>query len=880
MTDLFLKVVNMSISAGWLILAVILLRPLLKRAPKWITVALWGLAGIRLAFPFSIESIFSLIPSSETISPEIAMNPTPAVNTGIPALNQAVNPVIDGHLAPAPGASVNPLQIWILVCSVIWIVGMVCLLLYAAVSYLRLRRRVAAAVPMGNNLYQCERVDSPFVLGIFRPRIYLPFYVGRQAGQSGMSDAVSAADLSGVSGHSGAVGISGVSVHSGVTGISGATGYPAAAGSLPLSAVIAHEQAHIRRRDHWWKPLGFLLLTVHWFNPLVWAAYVLLCRDIELACDEKVIRELDKDQRADYSQALLSCSVSSRRITACPLAFGEAGVKERVKSVLNYRKPAFWLVAAAVIALAAVALCFLTDPAGQRESMAWARGLSADQVVSAVLMVSHQAPESQFMRLSGEEISEMVDLINRSKGRYLEEHENLNGGSIFFYLTLQDGSTHRVGNIGNTYLVIDGDYYQAKYNWLNTWEETFGEGNEPLPEGYFSEQAASGQMTAGASGNSNFSSEGNGSAAASPVGDGSADGETEKSVFQDAAIWEDADLDHDGEKELILVQVHNDGEYYELEVAKQDGTLLWSRDMGTAHTGWGAILLYESGGEDYLVEYLPTISQGMGSYVCTQFSLEGGVETEENQWTAEFQMPVLEMTGKMRAFAEVGNMIMKDGILLLSTVEGEAVVGPMDATEVTWLYPVSFGEEEDLQDGGVSGLGQSVDGSFGEDLFQDNEPLEFLFASGAGGWGTTLTLYSDGCFEGIYEDGEAVAAPEYPRGTCYICRFSGRFGGITRISDYAYSMQLEELAYETETDKEWIEDGQRMIGAEAHGIAGGEEFILYLPDTPPEELDEEFLYWWPDYYLWNKSAGSVKKLYSYGIQNVNTKQGFFTSWLL
>lgn len=868
MTELFLSLVNRSISAGWLILAVIVLRLLLKKAPKWLNVALWGLAGIRLTLPVSIESIFSLIPSSETIRPEIMHTSVPTVNIGIPALNHAVNPIISTTLAPAPGDSANPLQIWIPVCSILWIGGMVCLLSYAVISYWRLHRRVAEAIPLKENIYQCEQVDSPFVLGILRPRIYLPFYSCGQTGSASQADFAGAAD------------------------------YAGAVYRLPLSAMIAHEQAHIRRRDHWWKPLGFLLLTLYWFNPLVWIAYVLLCRDIEFACDEKVIKELDNDQRADYSQALLSCSVNRKRISACPLAFGETGVKERVKSVLNYRRPAFWIIAAAVIVCGAAALCFLTDPERQRESMAWARGLTADMVANADLVVFPQAPERQFMRLSGEEISAMVDLINQSRGRYLEEHENLNGGSIFFYLTLQDGSTHSVGNIGNTYLFIDGDYYEAKYQWLSTWDNDFREGNAPLPEDYSFGQMASGQSTSG-----QMTPGGSGSAASSED-DGFAPGEAEKSVFQDAAIWEDADLNHDGETEWILVHEQNGGDFYELQVVKQDGTVLWSMDMGIAHTGWGAILLYSSGGKDYLVEYRPTIYQGMGSYTCTQFSLEGDVETEENQWTADFQMPVQEMTSELRAFAEIGNMIMEDSVVLLSTGEGELVIGPVDAKEVNWLYPVSFGEEDgmetDMQDGTQTGMpdntednmpdgtqtgsvasGQelSTDIPSWEFLSADAQPMEFLFASGAGGWGTTLTLYPDGRFEGVYEDSEAVAAPEYPRGTRYICKFSGRFGGITGISDYAYSMQLEELAYETETDKVWIEDGIRNIGADALGIAEGKEFILYTPDAPPEELDEEFLYWWPDYYLWNRSAGAMKKLYSYGIQNVNTKQGFFTSWL-
>ncbi len=310
MSELFLKIINMSISAGWLILAVLVLRLVLKKAPRWVSVLLWGLVAVRLICPFSIESKLSLIPSAETISPEIMMAPIPSIHTGVRVINSVINPVLGSSLAPAPGASANPLQIWIPVLTVIWMLGTAALLLYTAVSYWRLRRRVDTATVYQDNIYQSENVSSPFVLGLVRPRIYLPFQMDSQT----------------------------------------------------LEQVVAHEQSHIRRKDHWWKPLGFLLLTFHWFNPLMWLAYVLLCRDIELACDEKVIQALGGEQRADYAQALVTCSVSRPRIDACPLAFGEVGVKERVKSVMNYKKPAFWMIVLAVIICTGVAVCFLTNP--------------------------------------------------------------------------------------------------------------------------------------------------------------------------------------------------------------------------------------------------------------------------------------------------------------------------------------------------------------------------------------------------------------------------------------------------------------------------------------------------------------------------------------
>ena len=300
----------MSISASYIVLAVLLLRFPLKKAPRWISVLLWGIVGVRLCLPFTLESAISLIPSAETVSPDIMMDRTPEINTGIPIINSTLNPVISGSLAPDPAASANPLQILIPILAVIWAVGVVALLLYTIISYILLKRRIGTAVLLRDNIYMSESVASPFVLGIIKPRIYLPFNMDE--GQ--------------------------------------------------MAHVIAHEEAHIKRRDHLWKPIGFLLLSVHWFNPLMWLGYILLCRDIELACDEKVIKELGTDARADYSEALLACSVSQRRIAACPLAFGEVGVKDRVRSVLSYKKPAFWIIVTALILCLAVAICFLTNP--------------------------------------------------------------------------------------------------------------------------------------------------------------------------------------------------------------------------------------------------------------------------------------------------------------------------------------------------------------------------------------------------------------------------------------------------------------------------------------------------------------------------------------
>ena len=310
MTTLFLGFLNRSLSAAVLILAVVLVRLVFKKAPRWLLCALWALAAVRLVCPVSIESVLSLIPSAEPVQPEIVYSAAPAITSGIPAVDAIVNPPLQAAFTPSPAQSANPLQILTWIAAWVWLGGCAMLVLYAVVSALRLRLRVRTAVRLEGNVFQSEFVPSPFILGVLRPRIYLPFSL-----EPGAQD-----------------------------------------------MVLAHERAHLRRGDQLWKPLGFLLLTAYWFNPACWLAYVLFCRDIEAACDEKVVRELGAGCKAAYSRALLQCSVPRRMITACPLAFGETGVRGRIQSVLNYKKPAFWLVLAAVVVSIAVAVCFLTDP--------------------------------------------------------------------------------------------------------------------------------------------------------------------------------------------------------------------------------------------------------------------------------------------------------------------------------------------------------------------------------------------------------------------------------------------------------------------------------------------------------------------------------------
>ena len=313
--DAFLiRLLNMSLTASWLVLAVVLLRLLLKKAPKWIMGVLWGLVAIRLIVPFSLESAFSLIPSAEPIPQNILLSDQPTIHSGVPIINRVINPMLSESLAPHAATSINPMQVVALYASVIWMVGMMIMLFYMLVSGIRIRRKVREAVPLTKNIWSCDHIATPFILGMIRPRIYLP---------SSMNEA-------------------------------------------DMKYVIFHEKAHCKRKDHIWKPLGFLLLSVYWFNPILWVAYLLLCKDIELACDEKVIRQFGTEMKKPYSDALIHCSVPRKMISACPLAFGETGVKERVKGVLNYKKPAFWIVFAAAAVCVVTAVCLLTNPRANR----------------------------------------------------------------------------------------------------------------------------------------------------------------------------------------------------------------------------------------------------------------------------------------------------------------------------------------------------------------------------------------------------------------------------------------------------------------------------------------------------------------------------------
>ncbi len=411
MADIFLKIVNMSISACWIVLAILLFRLVLIKAPKWINCVLWGIAGLRLVMPFSFESVFSLVPSAETIT-KVPDSPRPQIDSGVTIIDNQINDYLQGNYFEGVTRPVGNFVDISTIFAIIWIIGIAALLIYTIISCLRLKGKIGTAVLLRDNIYQSEAVVSPFVLGIIKPKIYLPFNMNGQ----------------------------------------------------DMDHVIAHEQAHIRRKDYLWKPLGFLILTLHWFNPMVWLGYILLCRDIELACDEKVVKELDNEQRADYSEALLACSVNRRMIAACPLAFGEVGVKDRIKSVLNYKKPAFWIIVVAIIVSIIVAVCFLTNPISDRLANIEGGKLDAYITEQTAVMISDGETHKYVGAVKDDMLKKLFDIKISRNEVSLSRDEGRDKNNTLILNILTEESDILTSFVGGIYVHFNADFSQV---WVN-----------------------------------------------------------------------------------------------------------------------------------------------------------------------------------------------------------------------------------------------------------------------------------------------------------------------------------------------------------------------------------------------------------------------------
>lgn len=727
MAAVFLKLLNLSISASWLVLAVLVLRLVSKRSPKWMNVLLWGIVALRLVLPFSIESALSLIPSAETVSPAaVQFAPAPTITSGVSVIDNAVNPSLSEHFAATPEASVNPLYVWTEIAGWVWLIGLGAMLLYALVSYLRLHRRVSVSLPVQDHIYLCDAISSPFILGVVKPHIYLP---------SGLNE-------------------------------------------VQRQNVLAHEQAHLARRDHWWKPLGFALLAVYWFNPVLWLAYTLLCRDIELACDERVIRTMDESAVKTYSTVLLACSMPRKAVITCPLAFGEVGIKERVRNALRYKKPAFWVVAASVTVCVVVAVCFLTDPPTDTDA-AGLVGFHREQVTYADVTDASGAQPSS-VQLTAEETNAVYALLDAMQYKRLGAASAMQGCYARLYFISAAGERCEVmlseremlvnpitgGKTARLYELRSGstelrDYLLGCIGASNAAEEDFSISGTVFSYGGESwdlaEQSpaitsllgcdAVGQyvVITGHGGPKNafyfifdteirrFSNAFVGthlvwqnddlSTAVYAYGGNilSIDGRTlaeldlaENEYVYDLVYSQDGtvltvsivsneetervvrlnlpsqnkidnlhgnastlltaiDFDGDGTEEEIFFEEVAPGQIYRIYV-EGNGSERWSAELGLAHVGWDSYFLYRDGDTSAILRYNPAMFQGFCNYDYELFSIGADGQRLLTQRSVEFDVnPDSDdpWPPDAQVFADEVNALLEKSTLLISTLDGE-----------------------------------------------------------------------------------------------------------------------------------------------------------------------------------------------------------------
>ena len=584
MAAVFLKLLNLSISASWLVLAVLALRLVLKRAPKWVNVLLWGMVALRLMLPFSIESALSLIPSAETVNPAVVQfDPAPTITSGVNIIDNAVNPSLSEHFAAAPTMSVNPLYVWTYLAGWVWLIGLGAMLLYALVSYLRLRRRVSVSLCVRENIYLCDAISSPFILGVVKPRIYLP---------SGLDE-------------------------------------------VQRQNVLSHERAHLARRDHWWKPLGFALLAVYWFNPVLWLAYALLCRDIELACDERVIRTMDESAVKTYSTVLLACSMPRKAVITCPLAFGEVGVKERVRNALHYKKPAFWVVAASVAVCVVVAVCFLTNP-----PRALSKVCGDFWDTEAVCTYTEEQPgaDARNTTVNGTvRLSEHLALVRIGAARPEKKTAvNPKWSSLYLALPSADGAPAERLTIDfiREYDAPDGT--KAAY--------TLNIGTRDDSKSY---KVLSGQDEIEAF-------------LAYLRGDAS-------------TLLAATDFDGDGTEDEIFFTEVEPGQIYRI-YAESNGSERWSAELGLAHVGWDSYFLYRNGDTSAILRYNPAMFQGFCDYDYELFTIGADGRNLLMQRSVEFDAnPDSDdpWPPDAQVFADEVNALLEKSTLLISTLDGE-----------------------------------------------------------------------------------------------------------------------------------------------------------------------------------------------------------------
>ena len=800
MTALFLKLLNMSISAGWLILAVMVLRLVLKRAPKWINCVLWALVAVRLLCPLSIESALSLLPSSETISSEMvqyAQHPT--IHSGIMVIDNAVNPAIGEAFADAPANNVNPLYVWTAVAGIVWGIGVAVLLIYAAVSYLRLRRRVSASLHIQDHIYLCDAISSPFILGVVNPRIYLP---------SGLNEE-------------------------------------------QTRSVVAHERAHLARCDHWWKPLGWLLLTVYWFNPLCWAAYILLCRDIEMACDEKVIRDMDTAAKKAYSIALLSCSTHRNQISACPLAFGEVGVKERIKGVLNYKKPAFRVVAVAVIACIAAAVCFLTNPKEEVPDGIELADLDGDGVAERLLteeLTPNERYAVQIIRVDGSTLwSAELGLPHTAWDAYFLYQDNGVNGILRYNPSVFQGYA---------------DYSYEIYTFLNGVQTTYASGEVEFNTNPDSENPWPIEAAA-------FAEEVNALLSRSKLLISTLDGELHQYGDTDI-VWNcKSPLSGDNSQAVSYVEFMGlDCWYTEEETIPNFIERTYYAVIPGSDTSFRIAESFGFTIDDHIADL---DGDGVTELVC---NCQYGADGHESVYV----------------YRRNGNLIER-GYLDLEHKQLDMV---MPANWKNWgfnstaerynpdtgMFEVRYDTDHGTETAAVSHLDHftfeeyaripevtSPTSITAKNLFA-SMPATFHFLSGAGGWQTELYWNGDGTFSGIYEDADVSEI--------YRCLFMGSMDAPRKIGDLEFSTRVTALDYEKSNTVAY-ENGQKIVSAEPYGLDDVDEIRIYLPGCSVSKLPQAAVDWLRGGAEEFWDGQGPKTLPFFVLYNVRGQQAFFSA---
>ena len=729
------KLLNMSLTASVAIVFVLLLRLMLKKAPKVISYALWAVVLFRLLCPVSIESSFSLFglmdaPTTEStaLTTSIEYVPENIVHTEYPAVALPVPGISDAINNTLPSGQeqlvADPLEAPTTIATYVWLAGVLVMAAYSVVSYRRLRQKLLTASPLRDNIYLADEITSPFVMGLVRPKIYLP---------SDMEEREQA-------------------------------------------YIIRHEQHHIRRGDHIIKALAFLALSIHWFNPLVWVAFIYSNKDMEMSCDEAVVKKMGDGILADYTASLLSLATGKHIIAGMPLAFGEGDTKGRILNLANWKKHAFWVVLIAVILCVVTAVCLLTNPKRNPKEL--------PTVEQTYLAISSKG-EKFDVGLKGHSRDSVID--------YWGEPDGMLSG---FW-----GDIWKLNGLGEVIVYYDEDG-NVEHIKANQAEE---------PQEHTVKWTYSPMMSA----------------------------------TWHAAFHFNFDL----------------ANYSHIEASCDNGTLWNLRAQGqprdkTMRFEQGEPLCWMPGVGDSLTDTAESAKVTFTVYDGGEIVAKGVLD--------------IKRTGTENGQSFYEAYLADTQILALQQESGslEAVV-VIAGNGVVVAYPVRFDPDEVMQ-----AIEAAADPTAPQELTANaaaypTETLEFVFASGAGGWGTYLTLQPDGSFTGDYSDSGMD--------TCYECKFEGRFTDIQQISDYCWAMKLGDVTIEKEEGTTWTENGIHYIAAGPHGVSGGTDFLLYAPGTPVDLIPAECRNWWPDAYRWRN--GEINMLNGWSLCNLNEGTAFFTCWL-